>query len=783
MDQTIGIQYQATGADRVIQETQRIESALTRLQNRMASFANKAMGEAVGAGSWLGKLTSQAGAIGGPVNMAGASRIADNLKSVASNAERGESAIRSLTGALRAYARELRSLPPFPARSLPPRGGGPAGPGGPLPPASGAAGSGARGGRAASQMGLSPYGFMGRWWGAYMGAHAAGRFAKDTALGGARADLMPGLRDLGMVGFDRAQRMQTENTGFKFLRGMYSGGDIKQYMGAVAEAASAFDVNSQMFAGKGVEALNKLAQTSMYLGASSQMGAVGASKLLMNTIHAQMAQMPLAQREKYQSGQLSVADLGEKTGGKIAKIIQSASIWGTDVANSMAYALPSALAKGWDMDTLLALVGAARTAGHKAPKIGRGLKSMIEGETGKVAGLAIAGAEDPTMWQQYNALPSAQRKQYKAELTNTMDQLLRQDPVKYFERVGKWIKVAESRGINLVQQLGFSKEWIGLTRLFGEESFLQQVRQQKAGLAKANSMAEVKGFVGDIQQDPGWISTRAGNTWKEITSGMASNTPLGGMVESWLELGSMIADWNRGASKFNWGTALGELKDFGVHGLIGGLAQTTADIASSLAQRFGILDQGEQFTGFEERLSQIEAFPGKVQGYLQSMVDRVGNWFTELDATIASKIEAAKGAISAVDPRNWNLKGAADSALDLWMDRLGLSPKQAPTANDTMQTPPRISGEPAPEGYISSPIIVPQVAPLAQLPGGGNVMLQSLDMGGGPPQGGGEQTLIHNVFVVDGSVLYESVNEIISANRDRSYQTFGSDPNGFNVGV
>ncbi len=600
MNQNIGIVYSVAGAEKVIQSCEQIGRGLNNFLTQLGRV-NRAMARFERTSD---TFTTRLSSIRRSLGSFSGTKMRRGFDDTTSSVSRLNATLKRTERLARGVAVQLRR-----ASAVPPmRGGGVAAAGVmPLGPGVGISR------RAQSQWGLSPYGFMGRWWGAYMGAHAGARFARNTMLGGARESMVDPLRDLTNVSLNKQARAYTEKEGFKFLQKYYAGGGIEDYLSAAAEVGSALDVNKI-----GVRALNRLTRTSALLGMGTQMSGEEATKLLMGTVHAQLAQMPKARSEAYLSGKADIGALGEKTAGKLYKIIQVASIWGKDVQNALAYALPTALEKGWKIDDLLGIVGTMKTAGHKAPKIGRFLKAFVEGETGKHAKLAIA--DDPEKWARYKSLRGEARQEMLAKETTRMDQWLKRDPWGYFQRVGELAAAAEARGQNLVQQMGLSKQWVGQTRLLTKPSFIERARDQAQQVRGAEGLKELRRNLADVQTDSGYWSRRFGNTWKDIQSGMSAKSPIGGILDRNLAAMQMFADWNRGG-KWNYADVLGTGKDFLLHGLIGGISQEAANAYSDVGKALGLLDKRAKPVNFEEQILRLNRIPDRIYGSVREMVN------------------------------------------------------------------------------------------------------------------------------------------------------------------
>lgn len=622
MDQNIGIVYGVTGHDKVMNAMTEMGNAASKFRDTMGSAVNSMNAAFASTEQLVGRLVSQI----------------NSLKSAAQGLSQTTRSMQS------AATQRIADIAPSPVKGSRDLTGSLAG----------KASSDRLSNRAASQAGLlKPSSFLARWWSFYMGASGASRFGKDVLLAGSREKMVEPLRDLGMVGFSTEQRKKTEITGQRFVRGMWAGGDTQDYLKSTAEVASALDVNDPAFKGRGVEEINRMAQMAMKLGASSQMSAQQATKLLIAATHAQKFQMPESLQQRYDSGELSVADLAEKTGSKIAKIVKISSTWGTDIQHFLNYALPSALSKGWTMDKILGLEGTLRTAGYPGQKAGRATKSILEGEGGKLAGVALAGHDDPRIAALYMKAPAAAQKRGRELYAQKLDELAKKDTYAYFDLMGKAIEKAEARGIDPVRSLGMSKEWIGIVRTLTKSGTIAKWKKSANELEATSTMAEIDASIQDIQSDSGWLMKRLGNSWAGMTSSLGRNTPLGKTVESWMDGLDMISDFNNGADKFNYKTALTEGKDFLLHGALFGTIQEIANFTEAGMKTTGLLSENTKLATVEELWSGLLGKIDSAYNGIQSFVNAAGRGFDQLDATLKPLAESVSGIFSKINPLSW----------------------------------------------------------------------------------------------------------------------------------
>lgn len=658
MNQNIGISYEATGQDKIIsafeQMARGLDSFMTKIEridsvlNRVGALFDRLAGKAQHVDAAFGR-------------MAGMERTATTLKGVSRDAAALNAelqATNSLTSKMAAGLNAaVGSVQRFGAAMKQAAVGGPGMPGGPGGPP---VGPGSRGrGDAVTPWGMGAYGFMGRWWLAYRGTQAARQGFTDIGMAGAREPLLDPMKDLAAVGFTSKQRTQAEILGQQHIAKYPAIGTLPDYLSAMAEAGSATNVNDPKYRGRGVEQLSRAALAGMKMSAVSQLDPQTGTKLLMSAVHSQLMQMPESQRKVYEGEKYG--ELAESTAAKIAKIIKVSQIWGTDVKHGLSYALPSALDKGWSLDTLLGYLGTMRTAGYTGQKAGRGLRAIMEAETGKIANLAIAANQGPSGlgWKDYQAASSTDQKKIHGEVLSRIKQRMQTDPFSLFQDMGKWIDVAESRGIDPVQHLKLSRDWVGQMRLTGKGGFVEEWRKSSDDVRRTRDMREPDAALADIQQDPGYLKTRLGNAWTALEQSFGRNHALVTMVDSWVSVMNEITEWNNAGGKIELPAALEKLKDFSVHGVIGGLYDTVNNLLSPLERAVGLLGPNERPATFEETLATVSSLPSKIAEAGKT----VGELFGHVERGLSSISNAANGAMNFIT----GIEQKIDSILPKWV--------------------------------------------------------------------------------------------------------------------
>jgi hypothetical protein len=614
VNQEIGIVFGVKGDDVVDRTFIRIGESITRLYSQIDTLTTKFTGLMSSADASIGAFRG----------------IAENLNSVGAAARTANSQLSNLNRELAVAQKVSNKISPVGAGGVAPVGAGTTKPSKTGSP------------RTESQMGFGPAGFMARWWLYSSMFQGTGGMLKDVGLGAAREPLVNPLRDMAMIGFDKKQRLQTEIKGQDFLRKVWVAGGIEDYLKAVAEVGSALDVNDPQFKGQGVEALNRMAQNVMRLAASSQMTPQAASKSLMAATHSQLFQMPEKEQKAYAAGDKSIADLSETTAAKMAKIIKVSSIWGPDLSRFLDYSMPSALSKGWSLDMMLGYAGTMRTAGYPGQKVGRGLRSLLEAETGKMGLLAAAGSENEDTFNLFKGLKGTEKKKLQEKLVPLINKQLKDDPIGLFEKMGKWIERAEQRGVDLQQSLGFSKEWVGHVRMASKPGTIARWRKSTEESSKATSMGEVQGQIDDAQDEVGTLTTRLDNSWKAFKQATARTGAAKNMVSSWTSAMDLMTNAFNSDEKIGYLDVLKEGGNFLLHGVLGGINDELGKLGVEIGKSLKLLPEDFKPPSFEEGLEQLKGIPEK----LKSIVDSI----TEFSSKLGQGIDDVWNRIKSLSP-------------------------------------------------------------------------------------------------------------------------------------
>jgi len=378
--------------------------------------------------------------------------------------------------------------------------------------------------------------------------YGGGKFAKDTLLGGARREYAKELQDLGVIGLSREQITLAEKNADKFISSFWQGGEASDFMRAMANIGSAFDINESTYwknTQEGALSLQKMSEHAMVMGAASRMKADEAAALISKVIHGQLISMPAGERKAYETGEKKVADLSERIAASIGMIIKYTSAWGTDIGNALSYSLASALQKGMSVETLQALSGMLVTANIKGQKAGRALKSFFEKGPEGIASTMMAGAPDMETFRRWEALSGQDRKELARKYALGWERLFIKNPIGTMKLLGEYSKRAAERGYGPHKFFGL--EFAQIVRMMQEPGFLKRWKEVMTKLGPNPSMQQVLDTLKVTMGDSGYWLNRISAEWEAIkrTLGRMSreSTTVSSMVESVISYMRSWRDW------------------------------------------------------------------------------------------------------------------------------------------------------------------------------------------------------------------------------------------------
>jgi hypothetical protein len=509
MDQRIGIEYVVTGHDAVISANKQLANSMTDIVNNIKTVSNelvtftdsissrvsgvlKSFKDFQGGsrGNISGLFSVNSRSLATATNRTAA--FTDKLERLVQPAHNATAAINELTASVGKYNGAVASsgnLAPKLSRASTPGG---------LTHATDTM----QPDRASrwSPYGMGSLGFMARWWGAYQLAHAAKVGATDVMFGRSREELATGLGDLSAVSFSPSQKKQTEMAGQMFSQRFWTT-TTEQYVQAMSQTASAFSIGEL-----GFEQLRKMNDSVLAFGMISKMKPEAASELMSQNLRAFLAfQDPTVSKTLEEGGVATVKGLGKRKDGKeiepftsdmggimermaaqAAKAIEISSIWGSGIANTFRHSLPVMLNMGWNPAAALALAGTAKDLGFHAGQSGRGFKDMFTSFPTSMAKTALMGMgkwEDETKLRAAGDTEGARQAQlqnqmnmklitpFMAQQMSTPEGMMKIMPI-----IGQLVKQAQSNGWRLIEDMGISKNFLPLIQAFEQQGAMDRFK-------------------------------------------------------------------------------------------------------------------------------------------------------------------------------------------------------------------------------------------------------------------------------------------------------------------
>ncbi|MGC8602132.1 MAG: hypothetical protein ACP5VS_00420 [Desulfomonilaceae bacterium] len=242
-----------------------------------------------------------------------------------------------------------------------------------------------KGGRAASQKGLNPAYFMLRWMAMSKAIQGMGYTGTSLLLGKSRDTIAAANMDLTAIDFDKVDKKKAELEGVKFSRQlpMLS---TDQYMKAMSQAGSSFDVNET-----GFENINAITMSALKLAQLTKMKdpekSVDLVTSQLNSIISRMTPEERDSKVSYKSDWLG--NKAAEIVGQMNAAIRIFPTWGKNIQDFMAMGLGTMTAKGWDLPRQLAFLGSLQSPGFKASTIGRSARTILGKEGRTVAKLQM----------------------------------------------------------------------------------------------------------------------------------------------------------------------------------------------------------------------------------------------------------------------------------------------------------------------------------------------------------------------------------------------------------
>ena len=370
----------------------------------------------------------------------------------------------------------------------------------------------------------------------------------DILMGRARQDLAKQLGELTAVAFNSSQRKEAE-VAAQIYSTKFWNTTTEEYVKAMAMTATAFDVNKIGF--KNLERMNEAA---IGMSKISQMTADKSAELMTGMIMQIMSRLPEDARQKLQAGESTfIKGYGEKNLGGIAetiaaqsaKAIQVATIKGSGIASAFRHALPVMLEQGWDVAAGLSFVSMMKNMGFHEGQIGRGTKDMMITAPTDFAKAVLYGSTDKygqTYFKeegfldgQGQVLDKKGAKEWNDKAVNILSGKIRKsfgDPEEYSKMmvlIGQKISIAQSKGIDLVKELGLSKDFLAQILAYtqpGAQAVFQAIRQE---IDKAD-ISEMTQMVIEQLNDAGTAWIRISNAFNNLFQTMADTEMAHGIA-------------------------------------------------------------------------------------------------------------------------------------------------------------------------------------------------------------------------------------------------------------
>lgn len=351
----------------------------------------------------------------------------------------------------------------------------------------------------------------------------------DIVMGRARQDLAKQLGELTAVAFNSSQRKEAE-VAAQIYSTKFWNTTSEEYIKAMAMTATAFDVNKIGF--KNLEQMNEAA---IGMSKISQMTADKSAELMTGMIMQIMSRLPEDARKKLQSGEsalvkgygeTNLGGLAETIAAQSAKAIQVATIKGSGIASAFKHALPVMLEQGWDVAAGLSFVSMMKNMGFHEGQIGRATKDMMITAPTAFAKAVLYGStdkygqpyykEEGSLDGQGQVLDKKGAKEWNEKAVNILSGKIKKsfsDPEEYSKMmvlIGQKIRVAQSKGIDLVKELGLSKDFLAQILAYtqpGAQADFQAIRQE---ISKAEISEMTQMVVAQLND--------AGTAWVRISS-------------------------------------------------------------------------------------------------------------------------------------------------------------------------------------------------------------------------------------------------------------------------
>lgn len=831
MDQRIGIEYVVTGHDTVIQANKQLATSLTHVTNKIKHASSELISFTGSVSSSISKLSRVSEVFKGLKDLQGGSRgnasspfsidsrpletatsrtisLTDKLERLVRPARDATTAMNELTSAVGKYNGAIASsgnLAPKLSRASTP--GGLSHTTDTVQPDRGSKWS---------PFGMGSLGFMARWWGAYQAAHLAKLGITDVMLGKSREELAAGLGELSSVSFTPSQKKQTEMAAQQFSSRFWTT-TTEQYVQAMSQTASAFSIGDL-----GFEPLRKMNDAVLAFGMISKIKPEAASELMSQNLRAVLAFQPKNVREMLETGgaatvkgyekfgDLDMGSLMEKMAGQYSKAIEISSIWGSGIANTFRHSLPVMLNMGWNPAAALALAGTAKDLGFHAGQAGRGFKDLFTSFPTSAAKSILMGSGH---WQDETKIRASgdsegarqahlQNQMLLKEITpliaqqmSTPEGMRRIMPI-----IGRFTKLAQKQGWRVIEDMGASKNFLPIIQAFQQGGALERFNEMMQKVSGDNVDAEMYAKAKATLDD-------AGTAWQRISGAVSNYFEAIADTDLAHKAASIFDIFNEGATEMRLKQAMTKMTAEGrmpqektafIENMYprwkDKFGEEKADQLRALGYHLGEIPfmknkKGEAVPSSNEYFrsiastDDIERMPWGLKhvwkyGYqaLNGMLP-MQKEMNKLDQQVSDKygLTVAPPQFHApwpLNPTSANIKLPIDQGLQ---KNFTPAPERSLAGNifDWLWGP-AVLGDFDRAKLAAANNNVPYVAPYS--PQAQQPIIQAV-----PEEGPGGNFSFK--FYIGQQELRQVFIEMIEENRSRGYQSFGSDPMGFNTGV
>jgi len=522
-------------------------------------------------------------------------------------------------------------------------------------------------------LGAFPYAL--RWGGTAAAIYGGASLAKSTLLGGSRTETVKGLRDVAALGFNKKELRGIEDWADQFVKKNWVAGNQSDMLDVFSEIGSAFDPERSPYfknPAHGAATIKRMSEQAAILASVSKMAPGAGGKLLAGALQAQLAFMKPDELELYKKGIKDIGDLSGSTAAKIGEAIKVTAIWGTEIQQAFGYELPGALQSGWSLESVLSYSGMLKTAGIPATKAARALRGLMETGPEDMAYLWLAGNEDAATSEKFKALKESDRKKLAKQFAPEMKSMFSKDPFGFGRYLGERLIQAEKNNFMLGDI--FDTDFTQIIRAFLSPEMLERMKQVRDTIGGA-TMESLEKRSQETADDPGGYQKRISDAWGHMTRQLAllagQTESMPAVLDAMLKPMYSVIEWLKGQK-----TGLDLTQD--VSNLVGQLSWGAFQAAFTpirwatnfLLEDYGVNLQWQSFAQFKEA---VDAFLNQFRYFWTRLED----WMREGAKWIVEKLntaekwteETAKAAGAAIQK---GLPIAPDTPQ--WQGQVGLAP-------------------------------------------------------------------------------------------------------------